>query len=114
MPSTVADYQAAWVPLRAEPGDAVAVAVTVPSGSETGALAATIWRDQSRATQLASFDVSVAGQVVTISLTSATVAALLPAGSSRLTAHWDMTRTSGSAQRTWLKGDFSLNAGRTS
>jgi predicted phage tail protein len=111
---TVADFAAAWVPLRAEPGDAIAVAVTVPSGSESGTWAATLWSDERRVTTLAAFVVSVAGQVVTVSLTSGTVANLMDAGSLRFTGHWDMTRTSGSAQRTWLKGDFTLDAGRTS
>ena len=111
---TLVDLRAAWLPLRAEPGDAVTVAVTVPSGSETGTWAATLWRDERRSTELADFTVSVVGQVVTISLTSAAVAALMPTGSSRLTAHWDLTRTASSAQRTWLKGDFVLSAGRAS
>lgn len=113
MPTTV-DLRGAWVPILGEPGDAVSIAVTVPSGSETGTWTATVWRDRRKSASVASFAVAVAGQVVTITLTGTQTGDLVPAGSSAFSGYWELDHTVSGVTRTWLKGDFVLDPGRHS
>lgn len=112
----VLDLLARWVPILAEPGDAVTVEVTVPSGYEAtvGAWTAFVWRNKQKGTPVATFDVGLAGQVVTVSLTSATTAGLVPSGASAFSGWWELDRTVSSTARTWLKGDFILDPARRS
>lgn len=107
----VIDLTAAWLPIFVDPGDAIAIAVTVPAGSESGTWTAFVYADAERGTPLATFTCTVFLQVITIRLTSAQVAGLLADGS-RFTGHWDLLRTSSGEQRTWLKGDFVITARR--
>ncbi len=110
---TSLDLTAAWVPIFLEPGDAVSIPVSVPSGYESATWAAAVYRSAARGTPLLSVTPGVVGQDVTISLTSAQVAGLLSSGSSRFSGHWELTRTVSSSQRTWLKGDIVVDANRT-
>lgn len=111
MPSV--DLTASRVPIYAEPDDAVSIAITVPSGYETGGTwEAFVYQDDRRDAVLATFAVTVVGQVVTPALTSVQVAALMTTGASRFSGHWDLSRTVASAQRTWLKGDFIVDPAR--
>lgn len=112
MPSV--DLTAAWVPIHLEPGDAVSIPVTVPSGSETGLWEAYVYRDRyHQGTPLATFGLSVVGTTITMALSSLIVAGLAPLDSARFTGHWELSRTVSSAKRTWLKGDFVIDANRS-
>lgn len=114
MPTTSVELLAPWMPIHAEPGDAVTVEVTVPSGYEATAIAWTayVWRNKQKGTPLATFAVALAGQVVTLSLTSATTGALVPSGATAFSGWWELDRTVSSTARTWLKGDFILDPAR--
>lgn len=109
---TVLDLTASWLSVFVEPGDALAIAVTVPAGSESGTWLAKVYADERRGTALATMTSTVLALVVNLELTSAQVAALVPTGLARFTGHWDLTRTVAGATHTWLKGDFVVAAGR--
>jgi hypothetical protein len=111
---TTIDLSAGWLPIVLEPGDAVSIPVTVPAGYETGAWTAAVYADKRQTAPLVSFTPTVVGQVVTISLTSVQVAGLAAAGTSVFTGYWELVRTVSGATRTWLKGDFIIDAARRS
>ena len=112
MASSTIDLLAAWTPILAEPGDALSIVVTVPSGSETGSWTAKVWTDRRKITVAATFTVQVVGQDVTLSLTGAETAGLVPAGSSAFSGYWELDRTVSGTPRTWLKGDFVVDPAR--
>lgn len=100
------DQTAAWLPIFVEPDDDVSIPVTLPVGATTGTWSAYLYRDSRLGTALAQFGTNLAGEVLTISLPSETVDALLPADETRFVGYWVLTRTVSSDQRTWLKGLF--------
>jgi hypothetical protein len=113
--ATTVDLIAAWAPILLEPGDALSLPVTIPAGYDTGTWTAAVYADRRQTTALATF--TVAGPtslVVTLSLTSVQTAALCPTGTSRFTGYWELVRTVAGSPRTWIKGDFIVDAGRQS
>jgi lysophospholipase L1-like esterase len=109
---TSVDLTAAWLPIFMEPDDAFALPVTVPSGYQTGLWEAKVWYTARRGTAAATCAVDVQGQVVMASLDSATVAGLVPSGTTGFAGRWELSRTISGAQRTWLKGDFVVSVDR--
>jgi hypothetical protein len=109
--TTTLDLSAAWVPILLEPGDAVSIPVTIPAGYDTGTWTASVYTSRRQAGSPTAFTVTgPTSLVLTLALSSAQVAALAPAGTSRFTGYWELVRTVASASRTWLKGDFVIDA----
>lgn len=112
---TSVDLTAGWVPILLEPGDAVSIPVTVPAGYDTGTWTAAVYADRRQTSALATFNVTgPVSLAYTLALTSSEVAALTPTGTSTFTGYWELVRTVAGQPRTWLKGDFIVDASRRS
>ncbi len=108
---TTLDLSAAWVPILLEPGDAVSIPVTIPAGYDTGTWTANVYTSARQSGSPTSFTVTgPVSLVLTLALSGAQVAALAPAGTSKFTGYWELVRTVSSSARTWLKGDFVIDA----
>lgn len=109
--STLIDLNAPRLRIDADPENDLLVVVTVPNSYETGVWTAPVFTDNSLQTQLGSFSTNVVGQDVQVTATAAAIDALV-SGSWRFTAWWELRRTSTGATRTWVKGEFMVDAGR--
>jgi hypothetical protein len=110
---TSVDLTAGWVPILLEPGDAVSIPVTIPAGYDSGTWTASVYTSRRQTGTPTSFGVAgPASLVLTLTLTSAQVAALTPTGTSTFTGYWELARTVAGEPRTWLKGDFIVDAAR--
>lgn len=112
MAPITADFTAAWLPLYMEPGDGVALPITLPPGYETGAWTAAVYRDAASSVPIATMGATVLGQVLTVSMTSDAVTALMHRGTSRFAGLWRARRDPVDEEpRTWFKGFFVVDGG---
>jgi hypothetical protein len=102
---------AAWLRIILDAKDDLLLALTLPSGTETGVFDAHVYTDESLDTILLTSAPVPVGQVITMAYTATQNAALVPPGKARFLGHWDLGRTSAGARRTILKGDYIVSAG---
>lgn len=103
------DLGALTVRVIVNPGSSLVIALTVPTGDETGTWQGFVYADERRTAALATFGKSTAGQVVTFTLSGVDTAGLITGGRARFSGYFLLQHVETS--RIWLDGPFIVSAG---